>query len=341
MEVQIKTHEDYVKFLMTFIKLDDPRMWLFKAEMNRLWEKITSVVEKISNRKYEVAEVELGTSNKKEQANRLQQHALNAEPQSLERPQEQVIRNEKLLDERQHTIEHLRSMLIGPVCVQLATLTRINTKQLDQKQKDIDLKMQQIGQLRSLHTATQKRLAVVENEAAIAANHLATVREQLATAEGENIQLQTTAKDLQRDFDKEKLQIIEKQTTQLEELHAQAYHDVHTKSFEHANAMKKVDDLKREMRILEKENQSLCLTKTVTEKECEDLKATVENLKGYGEGYTQIKRQLEELQTAYNDAIFERDEIQERLNAMTTVEKSEVKHEPKSNSPKSTSAAPR
>ncbi|EDU48691.1 predicted protein [Pyrenophora tritici-repentis Pt-1C-BFP] len=96
---------------------------------------------------------------------------------------------------------------------------------------------------------------------------------------------------------------------------------------------------------LKEENQDLSLTKLTLGKKCEDLKVEVESLKSYEQGYIQIKQQLEELQTSYNDVVAEHDDLQQRLNDVETAgtdePRPEPKPEPKPSSSTSTSAAPR
>jgi chromosome segregation ATPase len=102
-------------------------------------------------------------------------------------------------------------------------------------------------------------------------------------------------------------------------------------------AAARVEELERQIASLEKEKLDLNMAKATMEKTCEDLTVKSQLLESFKEGYSQLQHELDRVQAKYNelqgtcnDAVVERDDLQERINTMTLAEKSSTDREPDS-----------
>ncbi|KAL7773271.1 hypothetical protein CFE70_003235 [Pyrenophora teres f. teres 0-1] len=329
----INTYEDLAEYLKSCIELDERRIPPWRDDLNRLWKEVTSVIDDIYNKGRDVgSRVILETSSKKGQLDKLRNKGTVSYAGFQEGLEEET--EERNLLEHQHNKEQSRSTLVGLMCVLLQKIVALDKQNIAKYQACIE-------EMKQDTKATKARLVSTERDLEITSNKLSTVGEQLEKAEKEKIGLKNREKDLDHKFRKDMDRIIQKHAASSEEVRAQVSRQVSTKSFELAKTMGKVEDLQRQLKSLEQEKQHLSSAKITLDKECQDLKAKVENLRSYGEGYIQFKHQLEELQASYNDAIFERDDLQHRLNAITTAENDKPKLEPKLNSSISIPAAPR
>jgi hypothetical protein len=90
--------------------------------------------------------------------------------------------------------------------------------------------------------------------------------------------------------------------TELKVKYARQIADADAKLRTHKKAMVYNDELQETIRNLEREKSSLVLAKAAVEKELQDLKNEVAELRSYKEGYGQIESKRNEFERMYNDA---------------------------------------
>ncbi|KAI8932114.1 hypothetical protein NX059_010999 [Plenodomus lindquistii] len=97
--------------------------------------------------------------------------------------------------------------------------------------------------------------------------------------------------------------------------------EAQTKTNQLAKAMSKNSELERRIMTMEKEKLDLEMAKVTLEKQLKDLRSRGKQMQSFEHAYEQIKQEFSELQSTHNDALYERDELHRRVEALKAAPK--------------------
>ncbi|RAR03587.1 hypothetical protein DDE82_005077 [Stemphylium lycopersici] len=331
------TREEFITWVKTFLDLDQPDMATVTFHLRSLWGSITSFSYSLRRTGQSIAEGRNSIRNMESEIAQIQTvqstyHVLaNPRRDLLTRCQDRLSLARESLREQEKIGRELREDLAKAVCLPLQKMASVGkAKQYDYEKRITEARSEarfNLVEAVEVIEKMRKELAVAQDQISIIESEKAEAKSQVIAGYFEIRDLSVTIGNLHNDLESKNAKHVEEKKTLTDQYRARAEIDAAAKSAQCAKAMAKVEELERQIEVLEREKMDITCAKATVEKEREDFEAEVNKLKGYKDGYSQLVRELDELQGTYNDAVAERDDLMKQMQDAAASAKAPSRHE--------------